>query len=1091
MKDYSVVFFTDNRDNNCQLLKMLEDHAEVTICSYSSDSWADADFYSNKNTAFIIDDIPDDKDALWIISKLYEDGVFTEVPVLFTSSESMYDFERYGFTSFAHDILPVPFDYDIALKRLKNVSEIRQLKLQIVNLTKIHTKRIMNQANMLREQSVKMQSMNFDLVELLVAAIESRDMESGQHIKRIRYFTKALTSAVASMCPEYGITKEQAELIYYASSVHDIGKIAIPDAIMLKPGRLTPEEFEVMKTHTTRGAMLLGMLDDIGENNIYFKYCQDICRYHHERWDGKGYPCGLVGDETPISAQIVSIADCYDALTSHRPYKTALSHEEAVDLILNGACGAFSPQLLKCFASVIPEFAKIEKELKSDTPVQDSPNTAQEDLKNHQESKAGRLSDCEEAIISSYDIVFEADVKNGYFNVIRGNWDKYFPYVPKNFTEFTAQCIKICHPADAARFSNKVNIDTFNELVAKGRTKTRLEFRVINGGIEYLAVGFIVFKTDDNMKISGLYGAFSIYNDDEILSDIKRGFGVTDGLTGLLMPKRFRMDVDAYIKANPDTKNLLVFIDIDDMSICNNLFGYEYGNTLIKEFAAKLRDIKDKDKIVCKAASDKFMLFVKNITRQSDMVMFIENLHKLLRKPYHTATENGVFTATMGISRYPNDGNNYEKLSKAAEYAASTAKVNGKSAYAFYNVGMRHLAAFADEIDKPVIHTQQHNGHEPKFAPIVDVRTGELVCYDYIPFSTSNDIIAVTTEVYYELNKNAATRKNLSIISVKSLLSILIDLKNQGAQLPPMSVYTMFMPDDMPSIIQEIKVFTEENDCSGIKLCLILPQDFLEGITVRKLKSYSSHLKEMGFTLGLYLIGTRYIHNYCYIEDVFDRYVVTSDFIEHTIATGANGHNLKYAAMTMQNLKGYVNYLTVPTKVTDFEAQMMLQAGACDFSSAGDAVFGTKALLEDYVLRKRKAQKNVAESTKLVKELDPALYYFDMSNSVCVLSTYDFVKNRLSVSPNYKSVFGFDIVKFINDRKKIDLSSITHKDDAEAVMSALSNARISLGQVSFRARFIADERGSKYNTFNITAICAIDETGAPMRLQCNITRESE
>lgn len=1090
MKDYSVVFFTDNPDNNCQLIKMLEDHAEITVCSYSADSWTDADFYTNNNTAFIIDEIPNDKDALWIISKLYEDGIFSEIPVLFTNSDSMYAFEGFGFSSFAHDVFPDPFDYDIALKRLKNISEIRQLKLQIVNLTKIHTKRILNQANKLREQNVKMQTMNFDLVELLVAAIESRDMESGQHIKRIRYFTKTLTSAVARLCPEYGITKEQEEFIYYASSVHDIGKIAIPDAIMLKPGRLTPEEFEIMKTHTTRGARLLGMLDGISESNDYFKYCQDICHYHHERWDGKGYPCGLVGDETPISAQIVSIADCYDALTSHRPYKSALSHEEAVDLILNGACGAFSPQLLKCFTSVIPEFAKIEKELKSDIPVQE-PTVAAVSKQEFSNSEKVRLNNCEDAIISAYDIVFEADIKNGYFDVIRGNWDKFFPYIPKNFTEFTAQCFKICHPADAARFSSKVNIEAFNELASKGRTKTRLEFRVIKDGVEYLAVGFIVFKTDCGNKITGLYGAFSIYNDDEILSDIKRGFGVTDGLTGLLLPKQFSRDVDAYIKDNPDTKNLLVFIDIDDMSICNNLFGYEYGNTLIKEFAAKLRDIKDKDKIVCKAASDKFMLFVKDITKQSDMVMFIESLHKLLRKPYHTATENGVFTATMGISRYPNDGNNFSKLSIAAEYASKTAKVNGKSAYTFYNVGMRYLAAFADEIDKPVIHTKENNEHEPKFAPIVDVRTGELVCYDYIPFSTSNDIIAVTTEVYYELNKTTATRKNLSIISIKSLLSILIDLKKQGAQLPPMSVYTMFMPDDMPSVIQEMKSFVQENDCSGVNLCLILPQDFLEGISIRKLRSYSSLLKEMGFSLGLYLIGTRYIHNSCYIEDVFERYVVTSEFIEHTISTGANGHNLNYAAMTLKNLKGYVKYVTVPTKVTDFEAQMMLDAGSCDFSSAQNAVFGTKALLEDFALRKRKAHKKEVVVSNLVKELDSALYYYDMSNSVCALVTYDFVKKSISVSPNYKSVFGFDIVKFINDRNKLDLSSMTHKDDTEDVLSALSKARISLGQVSFRARFIADEKGSKYNLFNISAICAIDENGAPMRLQCNITRESE
>ncbi len=307
MKNNSVVFFTDHKDNHKRLIDMLDVNTNLSVCSYSSDSWANVDFYSNKNICFVIDEMPQDKEAIWIISKLSEDGLFAEVPILFTSYDAMYEFDKSGFASFAYDVLPDPFDYEIAYRRLMNIAEIRQLKLQIYNLTQIHTKRILNQANKLKEQSAKMQTMNYDLVELLVAAIESRDLESGQHIKRIRFFTKALTDAVMELYPEYGITKEQAEYIFYASSVHDIGKIAIPDAIMLKPGRLTPDEYEIMKTHTTRGYNLLNMLDGISEQNQYFKYCQEICHYHHERWDGRGYPEGLKGDETPISAQIVAL----------------------------------------------------------------------------------------------------------------------------------------------------------------------------------------------------------------------------------------------------------------------------------------------------------------------------------------------------------------------------------------------------------------------------------------------------------------------------------------------------------------------------------------------------------------------------------------------------------------------------------------------------------------------------------------------------------------------------------------------------------------------------------------------------------------
>ena len=141
------------------------------------------------------------------------------------------------------------------------------------------------------------------------------------------------------------------------------------------------------------------------------------------------------------------------------------------------------------------------------------------------------------------------------------------------------------------------------------------------------------------------------------------------------------------------------------------------------------------------------------------MVLLIENIHAMLKKPYHTSNENGFFTATLGVARYPNDGKSFKNLSIAAEYAGKAAKVNGKGEYAFYNNGMNHLATYSMEYTD----SESQSSYEPKFAPIVSAYTGELICYDYIPFSMFDDDVAVTTEVYYELNKSTATRKNLSI----------------------------------------------------------------------------------------------------------------------------------------------------------------------------------------------------------------------------------------------------------------------------------------------------------------------------------------
>ncbi len=1089
MKTNSVIFFTDKKEQHSDLVELLELNTNLSLCTFASDSWTDIDFYAKSNVAFVMDEIPHTKESTWILSKLSEAGLFAEVPILFTTFDAMYEFEKSGFASFAYDVFPQPFDYELAYRRLQNISEIRQLKLQIVNLSQIHSKRILNQANKLKEQNARMQTINYDLVELLVAAIESRDLESGQHIKRIRYFTKALTDAVMASCPEYEITKEQAEYIYYASSVHDIGKIAIPDAIMLKAGRLTQEEFEIMKTHTTRGYALLNMLDGIDAENPYFKYCQEICHYHHERWDGRGYPCGLVGDETPISAQIVAVCDCYDALTSHRTYKSAMSHSEAVDLILAGGCGQFSPKLMKCFESVLPEFARIENELKSEAVKvsEDKLSYTVDSSVPNAENRSLSFTDCEESVLSGHDIIFEANVKKGYFNVVRGNWTWLFPYVPKNFTEAIAQCLRICHPADAARFATKVNIDAFAELCKSGKKRTRVEFRVIREGIEYLAVGFILFVADEENNLIGLNGVFNIYDSDEVLSDIKRGFGVTDSLTGLPLQKQFELDVNSFLKDNIQSKNLLIHIDIDNMSTCNNIFGYEYGNVLIKEFASKLRGVSSNDKIIGKAASDKFYMFVKNVTNQVEVAVFIESLHNLLRKPYKTATESGVFTASLGIARYPNDGKDFKTLAIAAEFAAKSAKSNGISSYAFFNSNMQNLASYSISgegfgSDKP------KKDYEPRFSPIVDAKTGELVCYDYMPFLSFNSSDIISPEAFYEINKKDKNAKNLCLVSIKSLMYLLIGLRNLGKKIPPISIYTVFSNDDLHSLLQELKTFITENDCKDIDLTILLPQNILEEVNVSRLKNISGFIHKLGFKLGVYLLGDKYIHNYCHIYDLFDRYVVKSEYITHAVCS--NG-NIEYCADTLAILKKFVSDLTVPNIVSEFERELMFKAGFSDFSVAEQAVEGLQTLVNDYKNRGVKKANKAHVTENSVTALDPSVAMHDIINGRMVLMSYDIARQRLSVTPNASKVLGYDVYSALNGDNTPSVLSAIHPDDVQLATEKLSQARMSLGLVIFELRIGTGPNRDVYKKFCVTVICSVDDKGTPVRFQITLMEVSE
>ena len=195
------------------------------------------------------------------------------------------------------------------------------------------------------------------IIETLADVVEGRNAESGAHIKRTKAYASILANAVKSAYPKYGLTDETVALISFISPLHDIGKIAIPDDILLKPGKLTRQEFEIMQTHCQRGAEILANMTDIW-NGEYNKIAQDICLYHHEKYDGKGYPYGLKGDEIPISAQIVSVADVYDALTNERCYKGPYPHEIACRMIIDGECGAFSDDIMACFKESMDDFKR-------------------------------------------------------------------------------------------------------------------------------------------------------------------------------------------------------------------------------------------------------------------------------------------------------------------------------------------------------------------------------------------------------------------------------------------------------------------------------------------------------------------------------------------------------------------------------------------------------------------------------------------------------------------------------------------------------------------------------------------------------------
>ena len=233
----------------------------------------------------------------------------------------------------------------------KVFSDSKEKEKEAERLEKIVSER----TELLQEKNRQLSRMNEDIIEFMGNIVEARDIESGEHIKRVKGFTYILASQVMRDCPQYRLTPEKVRLIASASVLHDVGKIMIPDSILLKPGKLTKEEFEIMKTHSSCGCEILKSAPS-DWNAEYLRVSNEITRWHHEKYDGKGYPDGLSGDDIPISAQIVSVADCYDALINKRCYKDAYAYDEAHAMISRGECGMFSPELMKCFAKCKDDF---------------------------------------------------------------------------------------------------------------------------------------------------------------------------------------------------------------------------------------------------------------------------------------------------------------------------------------------------------------------------------------------------------------------------------------------------------------------------------------------------------------------------------------------------------------------------------------------------------------------------------------------------------------------------------------------------------------------------------------------------------------
>ena len=290
-------------------------------------------------------------DGTQVLIKMNESGAIVHIPVFIITANSDEETLMKAYSLGAADVVVKPFIMEFLKCRIENIIELYSHRNDLEEL--------------INEQVRKLSKYNKSMIEALATLVEFRDCESGGHIKRMCGLTEILMNKVSNMFPEYRLPRAEIDKIVSASVLHDVGKIAIPDSILNKPGRLTPEEFEVMKEHTVKGCAILQKMSYLLDDNVY-NYSYDIARHHHERWDGKGYPDHLAGDKISIWSQVVSVVDVYDALVSPRVYKNAFDHETAVKMIMGGECGTFNPKVIKAFELSLDKIHAKHIELSAD-----------------------------------------------------------------------------------------------------------------------------------------------------------------------------------------------------------------------------------------------------------------------------------------------------------------------------------------------------------------------------------------------------------------------------------------------------------------------------------------------------------------------------------------------------------------------------------------------------------------------------------------------------------------------------------------------------------------------------------------------------
>lgn len=360
-----VLIVDDMKFNRQILVDILKSRYEILEAENGKEAFAIIEAQQQEIAAMLLDIVMPEMDGVTLLKILNEKQLLGDYPIIVVTGEQSMDAVAKCFDYGISDLIRKPVNTAFVMQRVTKLVALYRQQNEYREKLAQQSVTLRKQFTLLRQQTAQLKAGNEKMIDLLGSMVEARNLERRMHVVRVKEFTRILGTFLMKDFPEYGLDEEQVDMIASCSMLHDLGKILISDSVLLKPGKLTNDEFEYVKSHSLRGYEIACDITDVWDEK-YGKCIKEITRSHHEKYDGRGYPDGLKGDDIPISAQLVSIADCYDSLITESVYKEAIPYDEAYDMIIQGDCGVFSYKLLEAFRKARTELVECAEKYKEE-----------------------------------------------------------------------------------------------------------------------------------------------------------------------------------------------------------------------------------------------------------------------------------------------------------------------------------------------------------------------------------------------------------------------------------------------------------------------------------------------------------------------------------------------------------------------------------------------------------------------------------------------------------------------------------------------------------------------------------------------------